>query len=46
VQVKVNTPGKLTKHQRELLQQLAETLGQENHPVKGGLLDKVKDMFS
>ena len=46
VQVKVNTPAKLTKHQRELLEQLAGTLGQENQPVKGGLLDKVKDMFS
>ena len=46
VQVKVNTPAKLTKHQRELMEQLAGTLGQENQPVKSGLLDKVKDMFS
>jgi len=46
VQVKINTPGKLTKHQRELMEQLAETLGQENQPVKSGLIDKVKDMFS
>jgi molecular chaperone DnaJ len=46
VQVKVNTPGKLTKQQRELFEQLASTLGQENQPVKSGLFDKVKDMFS
>jgi molecular chaperone DnaJ len=46
VQVKVATPAKLTKHQRELMEQLAGTLGQENQPVKSGLLDKVKDMFS
>ena len=46
VQVKVSTPSKLTKAQRELLEQLAGTLGHENHPVKSGLMDKVKDMFS
>ena len=46
VQVKVSTPSKLTKHQRELLEQLAQTLGQENQPVKSSLLNKVKDMFS
>jgi molecular chaperone DnaJ len=46
VEVKVNTPGKLTKHQRELLEQLSQTLGQENQPVKSSLLNKVKDMFS
>jgi molecular chaperone DnaJ len=46
VQVKVTTPGKLNKHQRELMEQLAATLGHENKPVKAGLLDKVKDIFS
>jgi molecular chaperone DnaJ len=46
VQVKVATPAKLTKQQRELLEQLAGTLGQENRPEKNGLLGKVKDMFS
>ncbi len=45
VQVKVTTPGKLNKHQRELMEQLAATLGHENKPVKAGLLDKVKDIF-
>jgi molecular chaperone DnaJ len=46
VEVKVTTPAKLTRQQRELLEQLAGTLGQENKPEKQGLLGKVKDMFS
>ena len=46
VEVKINTPGKLTRQQRELLEQLAGTLGQENHPVKRSLLNKMKDIFS
>ena len=46
VEVKVATPEKLTRQQRELLEQLAGTLGQENQPQKSGLLNKVKDMFS
>jgi molecular chaperone DnaJ len=46
VEVKVMTPEKLSKQQRELLEQLAATLGQKNEPQKRGLLNKVKDMFS
>ncbi len=46
VEVKVATPGKLTRQQRELLEQLAGTLGQENQPVKRSLLNKMKDMFN
>ena len=46
VEVKVTTPEKLTRQQRELLEQLAQTLGQENKPQKRGLLNKMKDMFS
>jgi molecular chaperone DnaJ len=46
VEVKVATPAKLTRQQRELMEQLAETLGQENHPEKRSLLNKVKDIFS
>ena len=46
VEVKIATPEKLTRQQRELLEQLAQTLGQENKPEKSGLLNKVKDMFS
>lgn len=46
VEVKVATPGKLTRQQRELMEQLAETLGQENKPEKRSLLNKMKDIFS
>ncbi len=46
VEVKVMTPEKLTRPQRELLEQLAETLGQKNDPQKRGLINKMKDMFS
>lgn len=46
VEVKVATPEKLTRQQRELLEQLAETLGQENKPEKRSLLNKMKDIFS
>ena len=46
VEVKVATPGKLTRQQRELMEQLGATLGQENDPQKRGLLNKMKDIFS
>jgi molecular chaperone DnaJ len=45
VEAKVVIPEKLTRQQRELLEQLAATLGQENQPQKRGLLNKMKDMF-
>jgi molecular chaperone DnaJ len=45
IEVKIATPNKLTRQQRELLEQLAETLGQENKPEKS-LLSKMKDIFS
>ena len=45
VEVRVQTPGKLNKRQRELLQEL-DGLGQvENRPQRRTLLGKVKDMF-
>ena len=44
VQVKVQTPTKLTKRQRELLQELEGTIKVDNHPDRG-LLSKVKDIF-
>ena len=44
VQVKVQTPGKLTRQQRELLQQLESVFRIENRPERG-LLGKVKDIF-
>jgi len=46
VEVKVAIPDKLTRQQRELMEQLAETLGQENVPQKRSLLNKMKDIFS
>jgi molecular chaperone DnaJ len=46
VQVKVTTPAKLTRQQRELMAQLAETLDHENKPEKRSLLGTMKDMFS
>lgn len=45
VEVKVETPGKLNKRQRELLQELETLTDVENKPQKGGLLDKVRDIF-
>jgi molecular chaperone DnaJ len=44
VQVKVHTPAKLTKAQRDLLQQLEDISRVDNKPQRG-LLDKVKDIF-
>ena len=45
VQVRLQTPSKLTKRQRELLQEL-ETLSKvENRPERKTLLSKVKDIF-
>lgn len=45
VDVHVQTPAKLTKHQRELLEQLSKEIGVENVPQKSGLFSKVKDIF-
>jgi len=46
VEVKVTTPEKLTREQRELLEALALTLGQENKPQERSLLNKMKDIFN
>src|SRR5882757_3167820 len=46
VEIRVATPGKLTKTQRELLKQLGETMTVENTPTSRGLFSKVKDIFS
>ncbi|MGZ4820907.1 MAG: molecular chaperone DnaJ [Terriglobales bacterium] len=45
VEVKVHTPSKLTKRQRELLQEFAGTDGIENKPQRATILGKVKDIF-
>jgi molecular chaperone DnaJ len=46
VEVKVHTPTKLTRRQRELLQELDAISGIENKIEKRSLLSKVKDMFA
>ena len=45
VEVRVQTPGKLNKRQRELLQELEGTIRVENQPQRRTLLGKVKDIF-
>jgi len=46
VEVRVATPSKLTKPQRELMRQLGETMTVENTPTSRSLFAKMKDMFS
>ena len=46
MQIDVKVPGKLTRDQRKLFEQLRETLPEENEPHEKGLLDKVKDYFA
>jgi molecular chaperone DnaJ len=45
VEVKVHTPSKLTRRQRELLQEFGGTDGVENKPERATILGKVKDIF-
>jgi molecular chaperone DnaJ len=45
VEVRVQTPGKLSKRQRELLQELEGLTQVENKPERRTLLGKVKDIF-
>jgi len=45
VEVRVATPTKLTKEQRELIRQLSATMVIENAPESRGLFGKMKDMF-
>lgn len=46
VKVVVQIPKKMTRAQRDLVAQLAETLAVDNKPTSPGLLDKMKDLFS
>jgi len=46
VEVRVATPSKLSKPQRDLLKQLSETMTVENTPTSRGLFEKMKDIFS
>jgi molecular chaperone DnaJ len=45
VEVNVQTPAKLSKRQRELMQELHTTISVENKPVSRSLLNKVKEIF-
>ncbi|HZY63707.1 MAG TPA: molecular chaperone DnaJ [Edaphobacter sp.] len=46
VEIRVQTPSKLNKQQKDLLRELGETLVVENTPTSRGIFDKVKEMFS
>lgn len=46
VKVKVQTPTRLTKEQRKLLQQLAEISPANNQPAEKSVFEKVKDYFA
>ncbi len=46
VEIRVQTPAKLNKQQKELLRQLSETMVVENTPTSRGLFEKVKEIFS
>ncbi len=46
VEVRVQTPSKLTKRQRELLEELQSLTQVENKPQRRSILGKVKDMFN
>ena len=45
VEVRVQTPSKLNKRQRELLQELDGLTRVENKPQRRTLVEKVKDIF-
>jgi molecular chaperone DnaJ len=45
VHIDVRTPTKLSRDQRQLLEQLRDSLPVDNDPHEKGLLDKVKDYF-
>jgi len=46
VEVRVATPTKLNKAQKELIRQLSETMLVENTPTSRSLFAKMKDIFS
>jgi len=45
VHIEVKIPSRLSREQRRLFEQIAETLPVENEPRQKGLFDKVKDYF-
>jgi molecular chaperone DnaJ len=46
VEVLVQTPKKLTRTQRELIRQLADSMSVENKPASRNMISKMKDLFS
>ncbi len=46
IEVRVQTPSKLTKQQKDLLKQFGETMKVDNAPHAAGIMDRVKEMFS
>jgi molecular chaperone DnaJ len=46
VEVRVQTPSKLTKQQKDLLRQLGETMKMDNAPHSNGFMDRMKEMFN
>ncbi|WP_419172828.1 molecular chaperone DnaJ [Halobacteriovorax sp.] len=44
--VHVETPTKLSKEHKELLEQIAKLEGKQCHPMSHGFIDKVKELFS
>ena len=46
IEIRVATPTKLNRQQKDLLRQLAETTAIDNQPHSRGLFDKMKDMFN
>jgi len=46
VEIRIQTPSKLNKRQKELLQELDQISRVENKPQVRSLLDKMKDMFN
>ncbi|HZX65476.1 MAG TPA: hypothetical protein VFE76_08785, partial [Myxococcales bacterium] len=45
VRVTVEVPEKLTRKQREVLEQFAALTGEETHPQAKSFFDKVREMF-
>ncbi len=45
VTVRLETPGKLSKEQRELLERFAALSGEEQQPQSRGFFDKVRELF-
>ncbi len=46
VEVRVQTPTKMNKQQKDLLKQLGEISSMENAPHSHGIMDRVKEIFS